>query len=93
MAAALTEAQIREIESANTDGLTSQDLVRVFEDRQVSFSEANLRRYVQLGMVPRSRRIGSGNRPDRWHIARIESRPRSTAKRDCHKVLRKRPTV
>ncbi|MFV8756555.1 MerR family transcriptional regulator [Nannocystaceae bacterium ST9] len=58
MAAALTEAQIREIESANTDGLSSQDLVRVFEDRQVSFSEANLRRYVQLGLVPRSHRIG-----------------------------------
>ncbi len=58
MAAALTEAQIREIESANTDGLSSHDLVRVFEDREVSFSEANLRRYVQLGLVPRSRRIG-----------------------------------
>ena len=58
MAAALTEAQIREIESANTDGLSSHDLVRVFEDREVSFSEANLRRYVQLGLVPRSRRVG-----------------------------------
>jgi DNA-binding transcriptional MerR regulator len=58
MAALLSEAQIREIEAANAEGLTSQELVRVFEDRRVRFSEANLRRYVQLGLVPRSRRIG-----------------------------------
>jgi DNA-binding transcriptional MerR regulator len=58
MAALLSEAQIREIEAENAGGLTSQDLVRVFNDRRVRFSEANLRRYVQLGLVPRSRRIG-----------------------------------
>lgn len=58
MTVALSEAQIREIEAANTDGLTSQELVRVFCDHKVRFSEANLRRYVQLGLVPRSRRIG-----------------------------------
>lgn len=58
MAALLSEAQIREIEAQNAEGLTSQDLVRVFNDRRVRFSEANLRRYVQLGLVPRSRRIG-----------------------------------
>ncbi len=58
MAPVLSEAQIREIEAENAGGLTSQDLVRVFNDRRVRFSEANLRRYVQLGLVPRSRRIG-----------------------------------
>jgi DNA-binding transcriptional MerR regulator len=58
MASLLSEAQIREIEAENAGGLTSQDLVRVFNDRRVRFSEANLRRYVQLGLVPRSRRIG-----------------------------------
>ncbi len=58
MTVALTEAQIREIEAQSGDGLTSQELVRVFADRQINFSEANLRRYVQLGLVPRSRRIG-----------------------------------
>lgn len=58
MAVALSEAQIREIEAANVEGLTSQELVRAFSDRRVRFSEANLRRYVQLGLVPRSRRIG-----------------------------------
>ncbi|PRP99056.1 MerR family transcriptional regulator [Enhygromyxa salina] len=59
MTVALSEAQVREIEAANADGLSSQDLVRVFSERRVRFSEANLRRYVQLGLVPRSHRIGS----------------------------------
>lgn len=58
MATALSEAQLREIEAANASGLTSQQLVRVFSDHEIRFSEANLRRYVQLGLVPRSRRIG-----------------------------------
>ena len=58
MAIALSEAQLREIEAAHASGLSSQDLVRVFSERRVRFSEANLRRYVQLGLVPRSRRIG-----------------------------------
>lgn len=58
MAVALSEAQLREIEAAHAQGLSSQELVRVFSERQVRFSEANLRRYVQLGLVPRSRRIG-----------------------------------
>lgn len=57
-AAALSEAQIREIEVAYPEGLSSQQLVGVFEDNGVRFSEANLRRYVQLGLVPRSRRVG-----------------------------------
>lgn len=58
MQVALTEAQIREIETASPDGLTSQELVTVFSSRAVNFSEATLRKYVQLGLVPRSRRVG-----------------------------------
>lgn len=58
MQVALTEAQVREIEAANPDGLTSQELVAAFSSRQVKFSEATLRKYVQLGLVPRSRRVG-----------------------------------
>lgn len=54
----LTEAQIRSIETAHPEGLTSQELVAVFGEHDIRFSEANLRRYVQLGLVPRSRRIG-----------------------------------
>ncbi len=58
MAHALSEAQIRAIEAHSPDGLSSQQLVAAFEDQGVKFSEANLRRYVQLGLVPRSRRVG-----------------------------------
>ena len=54
----LTEAQVREIETASPDGLTSRELVAVFADQGVRFSEATLRKYVQLGLVPRSRRVG-----------------------------------
>lgn len=58
MQVALTEAQVREIEQACPQGLTSQELVAAFSDRAIKFSEATLRKYVQLGLVPRSRRIG-----------------------------------
>jgi DNA-binding transcriptional MerR regulator len=55
----LTEAQVRELEAVHAEGLTSQELVAAFEERAVAFSEAALRKYVQLGLVPRSRRVGT----------------------------------
>ncbi|MCA9708862.1 MAG: MerR family transcriptional regulator [Myxococcales bacterium] len=58
MQVALTEAQIRAIEQANPHGLSSQELVAAFSDQAIKFSEATLRKYVQLGLVPRSRRVG-----------------------------------
>jgi DNA-binding transcriptional MerR regulator len=58
MHVALTESQVRDIESASPDGLTSAELVAAFASRQIRFSEATLRKYVQLGLVPRSRRVG-----------------------------------
>ncbi len=58
MQPALTEAQVREIEATSPEGLTSAELVAAFASREVKFSEATLRKYVQLGLVPRSRRVG-----------------------------------
>lgn len=58
MQVALTESQVREIEVATPEGLTSQELVAAFASRDVKFTEATLRKYVQLGLVPRSRRVG-----------------------------------
>lgn len=58
MPVSLTEAQIRKIESTFPEGLSSHQIVSAFADNKVRFSEANLRRYVQLGLVPRSRRVG-----------------------------------
>jgi DNA-binding transcriptional MerR regulator len=58
MLVALTESQVREIEATSPEGLTSQELVAAFAHNGVKFSEATLRKYVQLGLVPRSRRVG-----------------------------------
>jgi DNA-binding transcriptional MerR regulator len=54
----LDEREIEEIERGSPDGLTSRQIVDVFETRGIRFSEATLRKYVQLGLLPRSVRIG-----------------------------------
>lgn len=54
----LDEREVQEIEQAWPNGLTSRQLVDVFETRGIRFSEATLRKYVQLGLLPRSVRIG-----------------------------------
>ena len=47
------------IESASPEGMTSGEIIKVFEERGIRFSEATFRKYVQLGLLPRSRRVGS----------------------------------
>src|SRR3954467_6945041 len=54
----LDEREIEEIERTCPDGLTSRQIVDVFETRGIRFSEATLRKYVQLGLLPRSVRVG-----------------------------------
>ena len=54
----LEEREIAEIERAWPNGLTSRQIVDVFETRGFRFSEATLRKYVQLGLLPRSVRVG-----------------------------------
>ncbi len=54
----LDEAELAEIERAWPNGLTSRQIVDVFETRGIRFSEATLRKYVQLGLLPRSVRVG-----------------------------------
>jgi DNA-binding transcriptional MerR regulator len=54
----LDEREIEEIERVSPNGLTSRQIVDVFETRGIRFSEATLRKYVQLGLLPRSVRIG-----------------------------------
>jgi DNA-binding transcriptional MerR regulator len=54
----LEEREIAEIERAWPNGLTSRQIVDVFETRGIRFSEATLRKYVQLGLLPRSVRVG-----------------------------------
>src|SRR5436853_3413660 len=54
----LEDREIEEIERAWPDGMTSRQIVDVFETRGIKFSEATLRKYVQLGLLPRSVRVG-----------------------------------
>ena len=54
----LTAAEIRAIEDAYPDGLTAVQIVDVFTRRDIRFSEASFRKYVQVGLLPRSRRVG-----------------------------------
>lgn len=54
----LTEAEIEDIEATYADGITAVQVVEIFTGREVRFSEASFRKYVQLGLLPRSRRVG-----------------------------------
>src|SRR5687767_6919763 len=54
----LNDAELAEIERSHPQGLTSRQIVDLFETRGIRFSEATLRKYVQLGLLPRSIRVG-----------------------------------
>ncbi len=54
----LKEAELRAVETTYADGITAVQIVEVFTGRGIKFSEASFRKYVQQGLLPRSRRIG-----------------------------------
>jgi DNA-binding transcriptional MerR regulator len=54
----LRERDLDEIERAHDAGLTAAEVVELFQQRGVKLSEATFRKYVQLGLLPRSRRVG-----------------------------------
>jgi DNA-binding transcriptional MerR regulator len=58
VAGVLLEEELGEIERQSPSGLTSRQIVDIFTSRGVRFSEATLRKYVQLGLLPRSIRVG-----------------------------------
>jgi hypothetical protein len=49
---------LSQIEKSHARGLTSAEILDVFARHDVQLSEATLRKYVQLGLLPRSVRIG-----------------------------------
>lgn len=55
----LSEAEIEAIEQAKPDGISAAEIVAAFAGRGIKFSEATFRKYVQLGLLPRSRRVGT----------------------------------
>src|SRR6185295_11682889 len=54
----LSDQDMAEIEAAHAEGLTSAQIVELFRSRGIRMSEATFRKYVQLGLLPRSRRVG-----------------------------------
>ncbi|WP_428267587.1 MerR family transcriptional regulator [Haliangium sp.] len=54
----LSDAELDELESRYPEGVTAVQVVELFSARDVRFSEASFRKYVQLGLLPRSRRVG-----------------------------------
>jgi hypothetical protein len=53
-----TEEAFSEIEQAHPQGLTTQQVLESFMSRGDRLTEASFRKYVQLGLLPRSVRIG-----------------------------------
>ncbi len=53
-----TEEELGEIEHANAQGITTQRVLEIFAARGERLTEAVFRKYVQLGLLPRSVRIG-----------------------------------
>lgn len=56
--ALLGEEELRAIETSHAGGITAVQIVEVFTSRGVKFSEASFRKYVQQGLLPRSKRVG-----------------------------------
>lgn len=54
----VTESALEEFEARFPSGVTSAQVVAFFQERGVRVSEATFRRYVQLGFLPRCRRVG-----------------------------------
>jgi hypothetical protein len=57
-ASLLKEEDLRAIEGTYPHGITAVQIVDVFTSRGIKFSEASFRKYVQQGLLPRSRRVG-----------------------------------
>ena len=49
---------LSQLEKAHVAGFTSAEILDVFARHDVQLSEATLRKYVQLGLLPRSVRVG-----------------------------------
>lgn len=58
-AALLKDEDLRAIEETYAStGMTAAQVIEVFTARGIKFSEASFRKYVQQGLLPRSRRVG-----------------------------------
>lgn len=54
----VAESILKKVEKEHLDGITSADLLAFFAGHGIRFGEATLRKWVQLGLLPRSIRVG-----------------------------------
>ena len=54
--------ELRKIEKKYSEGISSVAIVDIFARKKERFSEPTLRKYIQLGLLPKSKRIGSRGR-------------------------------
>jgi DNA-binding transcriptional MerR regulator len=54
----LSPGDVARLRRQHAAGITSRDVVRLFESRGARLSESTFRKYVQVGLLPRSRRVG-----------------------------------
>src|SRR5689334_19896466 len=54
----LRSADIERIERDRAAGITTGEVVRLFESKGARLSASTFRKYVQMGLLPRSRRVG-----------------------------------
>jgi hypothetical protein len=57
-AGGFSEDELGRVEREHPQGLSSEEIVECFARKKVKFTEATLRKYVQLGLLPRSVRVG-----------------------------------
>ncbi len=56
--ARVPESVLQGVEKEHVDGITSAALLAFFKSHRIRFGEATLRKWVQLGLLPRSVRVG-----------------------------------
>jgi DNA-binding transcriptional MerR regulator len=54
----LPQSEIARLERERAGGITSREVVLLFSSRGARLSEGTFRKYVQVGLLPRSRRVG-----------------------------------
>jgi DNA-binding transcriptional MerR regulator len=50
--------ELNELEQLHPQGISSVEVISLFQARGIKLSEATFRKYVQLGLLPTSRRVG-----------------------------------
>jgi DNA-binding transcriptional MerR regulator len=54
----LSEDELRAVETEHAEGISAVQIVDIFTARGIRFSEATFRKYVQQGLLQRSKRVG-----------------------------------